>query len=114
MRITIALVGISLSAAACSSDVVAPLDKANGEPVQTDAVSYTARSDGFQYSFKVVTTFRNTLDRTIYLDRCNPDSSGPMYGVIVEDSSVESAFGPMWGCAGWENEAAAREFAVAP
>lgn len=105
----VALLVSTVLSAACSNDVVGPRGIGKGEPLQTDALSYDAQSDGLHYSFRVVTTFRNTLDRTIYLDRCLPESPAPLFGVVAVDTAVGSAYGQIWACVGHD-----KQFKMAP
>ena len=80
--------------------------------LHTGRAQYTAhyeRGEGNyrQYGFDVVATFDNQSDRTVYLNRCYPDSRNPTYGVRRADGKGEwenrPAYNPVWACVGTKN-----------
>lgn len=78
-------------------------------PVRTDLESYMAHiasaGDRPTYGFDIVVRFENRTNRTVYLDRCNPDSPHPIYSVelIDQQDSYGAAYNPGWGCAGHDS-----------
>ncbi|MGI8548940.1 MAG: hypothetical protein ACR2M1_16725 [Gemmatimonadaceae bacterium] len=110
---TIILLGTA--AVACSSATAPPLS--NGSLV-TDASSYVARPTGpaspnypQSYTFAVISRFTNMSADTIYLGRCFPRSTYPLFGVALADTSMakRSGYDPAWGCVGHD-----QQFAIAP
>lgn len=82
-----------------------------GEPeafaITTDKNAYVARcmDDGFlSCTFTLEATYYNRTDRPVYLYRCYPDSEYPIYGVPTSDESAESAYDPIWGCVGHDDQ----------
>lgn len=81
-----------------------------GEPVQTDALAYTATlrsGEGSyrRYGFRVVAQYTNRTGGPVYLATCYPNSGSPMYGVqLLGDTTGGGAWGsvfnPTWACVG--------------
>lgn len=95
----------------CADDPIAPDIARHGEPIQTDATLYVAEpvvEGSRSYAFTVVAEFTNQTDRTIYLDRCFPDTPYPIFGVRLIGASDPmdegSAFDPYWGCVGGSHQ----------
>ncbi len=79
-------------------------------PVSTDRTVYTAQpmfadctAPGCAYEFTVIASYKNHMDRPLYLARCDPDSPTPIYGVRLVEPEGESAYGPIWACGGHDN-----------
>jgi hypothetical protein len=75
--------------------------------IATDSTSYTAQlvpGTTGQYAFRVITRFANRGLVDVYLGRCSPASSSPMYGVTRWASSGEAAYDPAWGCVGHDKQ----------
>lgn len=80
--------------------------------IQTDQSSYRAtyiNGEGAyrQYGFELVAKYTNHTKKTVYLDRCSPDSDTPMYG--VRGVGFESAYNGAWACVGHD-----RQFRIEP
>lgn len=77
-------------------------------PVVTDETEYVATKDGnvrFEerlpvYSFSITAEFTNTMNETVYLQRCRSDSDKPLYNVGEKKSAekVNSAYNPVVAC----------------
>ena len=110
-----AAAGLALAAAGCS-DPGAPDSRAGFLSARADAVlttdssKYTAtylRGEGSSrtYGFRVVARFENRTRRTLYLQRCYPDSPGPVYSLRgVSQDAWGSAFNPVWACVGHDQQ----------
>jgi hypothetical protein len=100
----IALLSVGLVLVACTG----VLDSdGEGLTVRTDQDTYVATpipgSGIYQrYRVRVITHFRNPGPRALYLGRCDPEDSTPMYGVGLEGdaSGQASAFNVGWLCVG--------------
>ncbi len=71
-------------------------------PVTTDSAVYTlARVDG-GYSAEAVATYTNTTGRSVYYQRCLPESEEPIHGVrrTGPDSTARTFLGSAWACVG--------------
>ena len=84
-----------------------------GESVQTDSLRYAAVYVGGQnphrrYGFTVVSTYMNRTTQTLYLQRCDPDSPHPLYGVqsMGPAGSGAAAYSQVWACVGHTNQIA--------
>ena len=53
----------------------------------------------FEVRFEIVARFTNQTADTVWLLRCTPDISYPMFGVRMLDDG-ESAYDQLWGCVG--------------
>lgn len=78
--------------------------------ITTDRDAYTAthvRDEGTyrQYGFTLIARFQNRTGDAIYLDRCYPDASRPIYGVELLGATrpLESGYDPVWACVGHDN-----------
>lgn len=115
IRALTALVSSFAAFSACGDSFGPP--ERGGEAIQTDGVRYDATPTGdaapgfVDYELTVVATFTNPTDDTLYLDRCRPDSPGPIYGVdLIEPEDPDgAAYDADWACVGHD-----RQFAVAP
>jgi hypothetical protein len=78
-------------------------------PLMTDATGYVAKpiagsANPVQYQFSVITRFENRSGAPVSLQRCLPDSPGPMYAIVLADSSaLKPAYDPNWGCVAHNN-----------
>ena len=85
---------------------------AEGTILATDRAAYVAtrgrRRGGWgRHGFTVVATFANRSRAPVYLERCDPDSPHPIYGVrLVGGGPVggpapwRAAYDPIWACGG--------------
>lgn len=94
------------------SDTVATVVRDESVPLQTDRLSYEAvhvSGEGSYrvYGFELVATFTNHTERTVYLDRCGPTTTTPMFGVL--GVGFDAAYDPAWGCVGHN-----QQFVVGP
>lgn len=97
--------GLSLLATACAS----PTGTLPGVAVVTDATSYVAEPvpgtpPRTLYAFRVIVRTTNESLRPFHLGRCNPESAGPIFGVVLhaEPAGARSAYDPAWACVGGE------------
>ncbi len=104
--------------AACSSTATDVTVAPNQETVPdgafvTDAASYTATplaGSPQRYQFSIVSRYQNRSDATVYLGRCTPTSTKPLFSVEVADNSgANSGYSQPSACVG-HNE----QFAIAP
>jgi hypothetical protein len=51
----------------------------------------------------VVARLTNRSSQTVYLERCYPDWSYPIYGVETVGSDQDAAYDPAWGCVGHDH-----------
>ena len=93
--------GLSLLASACAS----PTGTLPGVAVVTDATSYVAEPvpgtpPRTLYAFRVIVRTTNSSMQPVHLGRCNPESAGPLFGVVLhpEAAGVRSAYDPIWAC----------------
>lgn len=74
----------------------------------TDATGYVAqRLEGSanRYHFTVISRFENRGTVPLFLGRCLPTSSQPLFSVIVADSSsAESGYAQIWACVGHDQQ----------
>jgi hypothetical protein len=97
---------------ACTAPTEAPRDLGplpDGS-LMTDATGYVAQqivgsARPIRYRFTVITRFQNRSVAPVYLARCFPSSPQPMYSIGSADgSATESAYAPIWGCVGHDNQ----------
>lgn len=95
--------------AACGGGLVGP--GVGGEVLITDRVSYSAevvdRNGSYtRYGFTLVAQFSNSTDEHLYLGRCEPGSSTPMYDIKAASTAVPggSAYSPFWACTGHDTQ----------
>ena len=95
--------GLSLLASAC----VSPTGTLPGVVVATDATSYVAElvpgtPPRTHYAFRVIVRTTNGSLQPVHLGRCNPESAGPLFGVVLhpEAAGARSAYDPIWACVG--------------
>ena len=81
----------------------------------TDQAEYTAVPLGppgpyREWEFTLVATLTNPSSRTLYVERCEPTSTAPVFAVVsVPETADESAYSRAWACAGHD-----RPIVVAP
>jgi len=51
----------------------------------------------------VVARFTNETDQPLYLSRCYPDTSYPIYGVVATNADLEAGYNPVWACVGHDH-----------
>jgi hypothetical protein len=97
-------------AGGCAGQSTVPLDEGAGD-FTTDRpryeASYVQGSGAYrQYGFQLVARFQNRTGETVYLDRCFPDSPGPLFGVApaARMGSAESAYDMAWACVGHDQQ----------
>ena len=95
--------GLSLFASACAS----PTGTLPGVAVVTDATSYVAEPvpgtpPDTHYAFRVIVRTTNSSKQPVHLGRCNSQSAGPIFGVVLHPESADafSAYDPAWACVG--------------
>lgn len=103
IRLTSLVVVLATGIPTGCSDTVATVIRDESLPLQTDRLSYEAvhvsGEGAYQvYGFEVVATFTNHTERTVYLDRCGPTSTTPMFG--MRGVGFDAAYDPAWGCVG--------------
>ncbi|MGE5749239.1 MAG: hypothetical protein ACM31F_04725 [Gemmatimonas sp.] len=90
---------------------VSETDSSSRLSVSTDKREYLAEPfhyarpwRTYRYRASVVTTLRNTSSKSVYLQRCDPRDSKPMFELIpvAADESWRN-YGTMWACAGNSN-----------
>lgn len=70
----------------------------------TDRSAYVAgqETEGprSRYGFDLVARFQNRTSRTVYLDRCHPDTSHPVYAIELVEPQDEhgAAYNRSWAC----------------
>lgn len=100
------LVATSSCSAATSPDLI---ESPPSGTFITDASNYEARSLSSvfgRYAFNVVVRYTNPTSQPIYLARCYPNSTQPVYGVMLTDgSSTEgAAYNQAWACVGHDKQ----------
>lgn len=109
-KLSVAL--LALVPLSCDSDPLLPLQT---HPIVTDSRVYEARpidppGPNQRFQLTLVARFQNQGDRTLYLDRCNPDSPHPIYGFrAVDFPELEVAWS--YVCAGVGHD---RDFRIPP
>jgi hypothetical protein len=98
----IAILSIAIAATACDEqhEVVAPT--AHVSPaVTTDSAAYTLRKVAGGYDAVAHAVYVNRTGGPVYYARCDPRSTGPMYGLrrVVPDTGF-SFVGGAWACVG--------------
>ncbi len=101
-----------LALAGCASGSGSPTGPDSGDlRLSTDRTSYTAALLGDpgtfeEHGFTLIATFTNDGSSPVYLDRCFPDTSIPIYSVRLIDSSDPSgsAYSPFWACVGHDQQ----------
>ena len=75
--------------------------------VVTDATSYVAEPvpgtpPRTLFAFRVIVRTTNGSLQPVHLGRCNPESAGPLFGVVLhpEAAGARSAYDPIWACVG--------------
>jgi hypothetical protein len=55
-----------------------------------------------RYEFQVIARLENQSDHTLYLDRCYPDDSVPIWGVVLvaPENPDGAAYDQVWACVG--------------
>jgi hypothetical protein len=103
---------VLLASAACG----APTSENHGLAVEhlseltlrTDRNLYEATFSGGEgtyrtYAFTVVARLTNGTDQALYLSRCYPDTSYPIYAVAATNAGVEAGYNPVWACVGHDH-----------
>jgi hypothetical protein len=89
------------------TDVPPDLGPVPDGSLMTDATGYVARqicAQPGEFQFTVISRFQNRSEAPVYLPRCYPTSTQPMYGIFTGDSAtVGSAYAPGWACVGTDN-----------
>lgn len=100
---SLVVASLALLASACAF----PTEALPRVAVETDATSYVAEAlpgapPRTQYAFRVIVRTTNSSLGPVRLARCNPQSSGPIFGVELHPGSAgtRSAFSPAWACVG--------------
>jgi hypothetical protein len=79
----------------------------------TDATGYVAQrlaGSANRYHFTVISRFENRGTVPLFLGRCFPNSSQPLFSVnVAESSSAESGYMQVWACVGHD-----QQFEIAP
>ena len=105
------LIGFLLVAlVGCGSPVTTPgeltTDESGQVTLRTDREAYIASPVGGEvpyrtYEFTLVAQFTNGMSRSVYLQRCYPDTPYPIYGIAsAEEEGGEAAYNPTWACVG--------------
>ena len=55
------------------------------------------------YALTVVARFTNGTEQPLYLSRCYPTTSYPIYGVVSTNADLEAGYNPAWGCVGHDH-----------
>lgn len=98
-----AVVGIALSLFGCDADEITNLGAVPDVAFSTDATGYVAvpiDPPTNRHQFTVITRFQNRGTAPVYLGRCYPNSTQPMYGVVLANGEGESAYAQVWACVG--------------
>ncbi|MGH7650708.1 MAG: hypothetical protein ACREMS_02595 [Gemmatimonadaceae bacterium] len=100
-RFVLVLIGWTLTSA-CSTDRNITGPSRDDSPVQTDAVTYRLERLPSAYRAYVTATFVNRSASPVYFGRCNPQSTGPMYGLrrTGADSTAALFYDWAWACVG--------------
>jgi hypothetical protein len=99
------VIAVALVLAGCKGPL-SPVEQIRTGPFQTDRASYTAVPVSTQqgwttYGFDVVTSLSNVTQDTLFLQRCMPSDTHPMYDVIqVAPAGADPGYSPAWGCVG--------------
>ena len=111
-----ACVVLFLAVAGCESsteplrDPLRDLGPVPNESFTTDATGYMAREferpwGQPRYRFTVISRFANRGLVPLYLGRCYPNSTKPLYSVVMADASpTESAYSGVWACVGHDHQ----------
>lgn len=83
-----------------------PVLQRGDEPIQTDHLEYTARSQRDRsfpkYTFTLVARLENRSPAPIYLARCASNSPHPIYwlGRIAQEDTLDTSYNRAWACVG--------------
>jgi hypothetical protein len=74
-------------------------------PLRIDRTEYVAtpaegEAQARRYGFTLIARYENRTRGVLYLARCNPRDSSPIYGIEPVDSTQESAYDEAWACVG--------------
>jgi hypothetical protein len=101
-----------LASAACEGPTAEPHGLTVGDlrdlTLRTDRNLYEATflrgEDTYRtYALTVVARFTNTTDQPLYLSRCYPATSYPIYGVVSINADQEAGYNPVWACVGHDH-----------
>lgn len=76
------------------------------EPLQTDQRTYVARARRAghltEYNFSLVARLTNNTADTIYLNRCGPSDSHPIYWLerLADSDTLDTMYNRAWACVG--------------
>jgi hypothetical protein len=76
--------------------------------LRTDRNLYDATFSGGRgtyrtYSLTLVARFTNGTDQPLYLNRCYPETSYPIYGVVATNANLDAGYNPVWACVGHDH-----------
>lgn len=105
-RVVLVRLAACLALSGCSWQTAAGVG--DGLAIVTDADAYVAVPteriwDFYQHDFRVVARTTNRTNATLYLQRCRPESTIPMYDVAFADTSMDrrrAAYSLAWACVG--------------
>lgn len=86
-----------------SGDVSA--DQDTRVTLRTERAAYGASLAGGEGSYRryavtLAAQLSNGLSVPLYLQRCDPDTPYPIYGVVSAEESREAGYNPVWACVG--------------
>jgi hypothetical protein len=101
-----------LASAACETPTAEPhgltVEDRRDLTLRTDRNLYEATFSGGEgtyrtYVLTVVARFSNGTDQPLYLSRCYPATSYPIYGVVATNADLEAGYNPVWACVGHDH-----------
>ena len=104
------LVGFIVAALVGCGSSLAPSDRETDAQsgqltLRTDRLTYSAQLVGGEgsyrtYGFTLVAQFTNGTSRPVYLERCFPDTTYPVYEIGSGANGPAAAYDPAWACVG--------------
>jgi hypothetical protein len=97
-----------LASAACEAPHGLTVEDLRALTLRTDRNLYEATFSGGEgtyrrYALTVVARFTNATDQPLYMRRCYPATSYPIYAVVATNADLEAGYNPVWACVGHDN-----------
>ena len=89
-----------LASAACEAPTALTVEDLRALTLRTDRNLYEATFLGGRYGLTVVARFTNATDQPLYLERCYPTTSYPIYAVVATNADREAGYNAAWACVG--------------